>query len=345
MNATAAYWAASSGSSQRPPETAFPLCRGRYGLPGPKLVRHTVPVLTREFELESFPSPGLLRLPDSGEDPRGCVVALHGAAIPDREQPLFTHLAETLTPLGYAVLSYDRRPAEGDGDVPLALQAQDALTAAAVLGREVDAPVGLFGFSQGSWAAARAAAMSDTVAFLAVVGCPGVSPAEQMRYFTDEALPRAGFTDADRTQALELRSAMEDLLRGCGDRDHTEQMLRNAVQRPWFDLVHLPAELPAAGEAWADMDYDPRSTFRQVHCPTLVMYGEDEETVPAEQSKEAWRQAAQLSGNTAVTIVDLPGCGHFPATPRPLDQVLSIPVREISSEYTAVLQDWFATSV
>jgi uncharacterized protein len=271
-------------------------------------------------------------------------VALHGAALPEREQPLFTHLAQTLTPLGYAVLSYDRRPPEGDNDVPLVLQAHDALAAAAVLRRKIQAPVGLFGFSQGAWAAVRAASLSGAVAFLAVVGCPGVSPAEQMRYFTDEALRRAGFTEADRAQARELRSAMEDMLRGCGDRDRTGLLLRDAVQRPWFDLAYLPTELPAVDESWTDMDYNPQPDLRQVRCPTLVMYGEDEDAVPAEQSKHAWRRAAQLSGNTAVTIVDLPGCGHFPATPQPVDQRLSIPISQISPTYTAIVRDWFASN-
>ena len=96
-----------------------------------------------------MPSPGILRLPDNGVRPRSGVVALHGAAFPDREQPLFTHLAQTPTPLGYALLSYDRRPTEGDDDVPVALQAHDALAAAAVLGREIEAPVGLSGVQPG----------------------------------------------------------------------------------------------------------------------------------------------------------------------------------------------------
>src|SRR5262245_20072933 len=39
----------------------------------------------------------------------GGVVALHGAGLPQRDQPLFSHLARILGPLGYAVLSYDRR--------------------------------------------------------------------------------------------------------------------------------------------------------------------------------------------------------------------------------------------
>lgn len=297
---------------------------------------------TRELALASCPSPGLFRLPDDGVRLRGIVVALHGAALPDRQQPLFEHLAQTLTPLGYALLSFDRRPAEGDDDVPLVVQATDALAASSALSREISAPVGLFGFSQGAWAAALAASQSPEVAFLVVLGCSGVSPAAQMRYFTDEALRRAGFGETDRAQARQLRLAMEDVLRGVGDRVRTAELLSEAVRRPWFDLVYLPAELPDASETWADMDHDPEQTFQGVRCPTLAMYGADEETVPAKESSAVWRRAAQESGNAEVTIVELPGCGHFPATPRSLVEVLSIPISEISTDYSATLRAWFA---
>ena len=261
--------------------------------------------------------------------------------MPEREQPLFTHLAQALTPAGCAVLSFDRR--ECEGDVPLAVQAQDAMWAAAALRGEIDAPIGLFGFSQGAWAAGLAASLSDDFAFLIVVGCSGVSPAEQMRYFTDEALRRAGVSGAERIQARELRLAMESVWRGAGDRTLTRRLLADAARRPWFDFVYLPAELPAEGELWADVDYDPRPSFEQVRCPALVMYGEDEESVPSSRSKDVWQRAAETSGNADVTIVDLPGCGHFPATPRPLEQLLNIPVEDISSEYTATLQRWFVS--
>jgi pimeloyl-ACP methyl ester carboxylesterase len=294
-------------------------------------------VRTVELELPGCASPGLLRLPDGAV--HGGIVALHGAKLPEREQPLFTHLSGALTPLGYAVLSFDRRPTSDGGDTPLAVQAQDALTAAAALRGEIGAVVGLFGFSQGAWAAARAASLSGEIAFLAVLGCAGVSPAVQMRYLTDEALRRAGFTTADRGQAREVRIAIEDVLRGKADRAAASRLLDAAARRPWFELVYLPSHLPSPGARWHDMDYDPGETFRGVNCPTLVMYGEDEETVPVPESKNAWLTAARASGNADVRIVDLPGCGHFPAPSGSPDQVSGA---DISPAYTAALCNWFA---
>jgi pimeloyl-ACP methyl ester carboxylesterase len=152
--------------------------------------------------------PGPMRAPTLGVPVRGGVVALHGAALPQRDQPLFDHLARTLTPLGYAVLSYDRRASPDGGDTQLEVQADDALAA------EIDAPAGLFGFSQGACAAALAASRSAEVTFLALVGCCGVSPALQMRYYTDELLRRVGYGPEDRAQLHALRSRAATTRRG-----------------------------------------------------------------------------------------------------------------------------------
>lgn len=272
---------------------------------------------------------------------RGGVVALHGAALPQREQPLFEHLASTLTPLGYAVLSYDRRATPDGDDTPLEVQADDALAAVAALRAETAAPVGLFGFSQGAWAAALAASRSADVKFLVLLGSCGVSPAVQMRFYTDELLRRAGYGAEDRAQLGALRLAVEEVLRGKGDRGRTADLLAAAATRPWFSMAYLHPEVPSPEERWHDMDYDPEPTFSAVTCPTLLMYGADEECVPADASKAAWQRAARIAGSSDLTIVDLPGCGHFPAA-RAASADLQFPVSDLSPDYTAVLETWFA---
>ena len=89
---------------------------------------------------------------------RASVVVLHGANAGDRSYFLYEHLAELLEREHIAVLRYDRRPSSDGHDVPLAIQAADAHAAVRVLSEMVDGlPVGLWGFSQGAWAAALAA--------------------------------------------------------------------------------------------------------------------------------------------------------------------------------------------
>ena len=288
-----------------------------------------------------FGLPAVLREPDPGVGVRGGVVALHGSSLPQRDQPIFEHLATTVTSLGFAVLTFDRRRAPDGHDTPIDVQAADALTAVEFLRTRLDTPVGLYGFSQGAWSASLAVSLEPTVAFLVLVGCSGVSPAEQMRFYTDELLRRAGYGDSERDHLRELRLAVEALLRGGGDREATAGLLRDAVNQPWFGMAYLPSELPPVGDTWHDMDHDPEPIFSKVLCPTLLIYGADEECVPAAASQQIWMRAAQASGNSRIAIVELPGYGHFPAHGGDATS-LDVPVTAFSSAYTDALRQWVA---
>ena len=96
-------------------------------------------------------------------------------------------------PAGFAVLRYDRRGSgASEGDFMAADFAQlaaDCLAAVALAAAqpEVDPGlIGLFGFSQGGWIGPEAASRSDEVAFMVLVGACAVTPAEQMRYVTED---------------------------------------------------------------------------------------------------------------------------------------------------------------
>jgi len=303
---------------------------------GPSSVRGSVTrVLTADIPLSGLGRTGLLRQPDDGTPVRGGVVALHGASDPSRRQPLFDHLADTITPLGFAVLSYDRRES-ASGDVPLRLQADDALVAAGALTESVGAPVGVYAFSQGAWAACVAAADPRGPAFLALVGCSGVSPGEQMRYYTDQRLLRAGFDEDARRRQLEARAGMEEVFRGSGDRTATAAALSAIAREPWFDLVYLPPELPPPEATWDDLDFDPAGVIAKVSCPTLLVYGADEECVPAGPSIDVWR----THGARELTVASLPGCGHYPAVGSADQPPESL--GDVSPDYTRAVHAWFA---
>lgn len=287
-----------------------------------------------------FPIPAMDRttalwLPSTGLV-RGGVVALHGASTP---KPLFDHLAVTLNSVGWAVLSYDRRTAQRGGDVPLKDQADDALLAVGALRERIgNSPVGIFGFSQGAWAAAVAAARApDEVALLALVGCSGVSPAVQMRYFTSEMLRRNGFDNTDRRELRAARLAYEDFHRGRCSAASANAVLNEAAQQLWFSSVYLPTKVSPGTSPWDDMDFDPEPIYRQIRCPTLLVYGDDEECVPAAESIRVWRATAASAGRESPHVVMLPNCGHFPAAQGDPEDIT-----RISPTYTRALIGWFA---
>jgi pimeloyl-ACP methyl ester carboxylesterase len=277
----------------------------------------------------------LLAAPPLGSPCAG-LIPLHPSNDPSRDQFLFRQLADLLPARGVAVLRYDRRPSVGD--VPLQRQAADAHAAMQALRAAVgpeELPIGLWGFSQGAWAAALAAALSAEVSFLVLVAAVGVSPAVQMHYGTAFHLREAGFDESALVDLDELRQSYEAFLRGHLERASAEQVVQRFAERPWFSLAYVPRELPDAG-SWPDMDFDPEPIFAAVRCPVLLFYGEEDEWAPIEPSIAAWQRAAEHSGNRDVTVVRLPGTRHHPT----LDDARTI--EGISPLYTQELLGWLA---
>jgi hypothetical protein len=105
-----------------------------------------------------------------------------------------------------------------------------------------------------------------------VLGCSGVSPAEQMRFYTDELLRRHGFSRRDRSRMYHLRAQFEDYLRASAPtatrRDELAAVLRDAAGEPWFEHAYLPSDAPPEGATWSDMDFLPsrRCKFPSWRC-------------------------------------------------------------------------------
>lgn len=284
---------------------------------------------------QGLPGPAILRMPHG--EVVGGLVALHGARDGRARQPLFDQIGEALAPLGVAVVSYDRRATEG-GDTPLAVQAADALAAVHALKGRLRRPVGIFGFSQGAWAATIAAS-DPAVDFLVVLGCSAVSPAEQMRFYTDELLRRRGFSEQDRARNREVRRQLEDCWRHTPVVDRRRQELNTALQaaatQPWFRFAYLPQTLPGDDARWPDMDVDPKPGFAEVHVPVLALWGLDEECVPRPESRAAWS-----ASGADVTLVDLPGCGHWPVVGSGTPGYSRWDDDELAFAFTTALRDW-----
>ena len=275
--------------------------------------------------------PATLDAPPDGPA-RGGVVVLHGSGMPKRSYFLYEHLARELPAAGVAVLRFDRRPRE-QGDVPFAVQADDALAAVAELRRRIgDVPVGLWGWSQGTWpASAVAARRPGLIAFLVLVATSGVSPAVQMRYGTAQQLLLHGYGDAELAELARLREALEALVRGHIDRETAQAMIDRYADRPWFPFTYVPRDLSGYRGTWDDMDYDPEPVIAQVRCPALLFYGEADEWTPAEDSIAVWRRAA---GTSDLTIHRLAGRTHLPTVGG------ADTLEAVSSDYSNALLAW-----
>ena len=243
---------------------------------------------------------------------RAGVVVLHGSGAGHRSYFLYEHLAQVMRPEGVAVLRYDRRPSADGHDVPLRTQAADALAALHQLREFTDAPAGLWGFSQGAWAATLSAVTDpDAVAFLICVSGCGVSPAVQMRVGCSQQLRKHGFDDTAVSELATTRLAFEQYQRSGEDKAGTQAQLDWAATRPWFRHAYLPRVLPEPG-TWRDMDFDPQPVLSRLDCPVLAFYGETDEWIPIDQSLAAWSAAQEAGSLRDLTVLRLEGADHLP---------------------------------
>jgi uncharacterized protein len=256
-----------------------------------------------------------LSRPDA-ERPPGLVV-LHGAGFGERGWYLYEHLHRVLPRAGVAVVTFDRR---GDGASTgepsrgrFEQQAEDALAVIDHVASEAgldSGHMGLWGISQGGWVAPLAATMSDHVAFLVLVASCGVTPGEQMRWTAGVQTGRE-FGDEAAAEAQRVWDLGLEWMRG-GDRAPLDAAVAEAKDKPWWPKAWFPAEPPpdeARGEVRTELDFDPAPVFAQVRVPTLLVYGDEDEWIPVEESIRVWLEAR----GDAIDVLVVEGAGHEPA--------------------------------
>lgn len=118
------------------------------------------------------------------------------------------------------------------------------------------------------------------------------------------------------------------------------ERLRTASRMPWFQYAYLPTEVRPGTATWPDMDFDPAPSFAEVDVPVLAMWGADEECVPRDTSRQAWRDAG-----ADITLVDLPGCGHWPVVGSGAPSYTGWETDEVSAEFTDCVTTWLSERI
>jgi uncharacterized protein len=262
---------------------------------------------------------GTLHLP-RGEGPYPAVVLVHGSGPETRAELRFW--ADLFARHGIAGLAYDKRGAgESSGRLYESTYQDYAEDVAAAVrhlrGRtEIDAGrVGLVGFSEAEWVAPLAAAsMEGGVAFLAVVGASGVSPAEQVSSEIALRLRARGTREEDVRRALELNEQALAYQRTGEGGERLEAALRTAKSEPWFrDAEDIPEEVyPPEDYRWwrSVMDFDPEPAWRRVRAPVLLLKGGRDPRSPAVVMAERIPAALARGGNRQVRVRVFPEADH-----------------------------------
>ncbi|HEX6903038.1 MAG TPA: alpha/beta fold hydrolase [Thermoanaerobaculia bacterium] len=276
---------------------------------------------------------GTLTIPE-GPGPFPAALLITGSGAQDRDEALLGHkpflvLSDYLTRNGIAVLRVDDRGVGGStGSVDESTSAdfaQDALAGVRFLKQHAKiAPdrIGLIGHSEGGVVGPLAASQSTDVAFvvmLAGTGVPGgeVITLQSQRISRASGMPEENIKreDAIMRQSLELIRTEKDP----AVRDPKLKQLAKEAQ-----ALQGP-EGQAGGDEAADamvkamtsnwfrffLDYDPRTALRKVKVPVLVLNGDLDLQVIADQNIPEIEKALKEAGNPDVTIRRLAGLNHL----------------------------------
>jgi dienelactone hydrolase len=197
------------------------------------------------------------------------VVFVHGAGT-GRFTEAFVDQARLLAARGIATLVPDKRlDTYSTRHRDYVRMAGDyARSVAALRARPaVDAArVGVYGESEGCWIAPVMAATDPTLAFVALVSAPVVSPRSQAAFAMDQYLRNTGVPRA----------------------------VFRAIPRA------IAISLPGGGLDYADFDVQPYQ--QQVHCPVFVAYGTGDASMPTIQGAEQILADAAVAGDQPVTV-------------------------------------------
>jgi len=253
---------------------------------------------------------GTLWLP--AREPAAVVLMHPGSGPSDRDNDVFfPPIREHLVGEGIAVCSFDKRGVGGSTgnwrEAAIEAQAGDALAAVeALLAADgVDAPVGLFGHSQGGWVVIEAASRGADIAFVVTSSGPGVTPGEQERYSACTRLERNGASEAELADGLRSFDALLEMLRD-------GILLADVGSRMDAARLILPPGFELADEAdWelmrALVDYDPRAALERIEVPVLALLGAADPIVPVDASVAVYEAAVQPE---LLEVLVLPGADH-----------------------------------
>lgn len=205
------------------------------------------------------------------------IVLVHGAGPGPRQW--HRQEAEAFANAGIVALLYDKRT-EGYSltERSYAQLAGDALSAVDVLRRRdhVDpGRVGLWGVSEGGWVAPLAAARSDAVDFVVVVGASAVPPAQQEAW----------------AKATRLRSA--------------------GVSGPMVDAYATRAvRLVMASGLFPEAGHDPVPVLERLRQPVLAIWGEHEQSSPPAESLSIYSKALEQGESVGFTLRILADADH-----------------------------------
>jgi pimeloyl-ACP methyl ester carboxylesterase len=123
-------------------------------------------------------------------------------------------------------------------------------------------------------------------------------------------LRAGGFPDADVREATAFARLRMDLIRGTGPYEELERAQEKVKDRSWFKAIHF-CDQTLFDAARRVVEYDTGPSWEKVHCPVLVIYGDqDTSSGPSDGLVAIIRRGLARAGNEDVLVWIFAGADH-----------------------------------
>jgi len=291
-------------------------------------------------EAKGFTLAGTLLLPKTGKPPFPALITITGSGQQTRDEYLplpglekyrpFRQIAEALASRGIAVLRADDRGignSKGRETLKTATSADFADDTRAQVDylrkrKEIDpGRIALVGHSEGGMIAPLVASTDSRVAAIVLMAGPGKRGDEILLY--------------QQNQVVETNPTLNEEEKAKQRAEHADNLRKAAAND-----ASAPEALRTAWMRYF-LTYDPLPTIRKVRQPILILQGELDRQVTADQA-ELVAKAAREAGNRDVTARVFAGLNHLflPAKTGAPSEYSSLSTSTIPDEVMRLLVDW-----
>ncbi len=311
---------------------------------------------------------GTLTLPDSiGRFP--AVLLIPGSGPMDRDETVMGHkiflvLADYLTRNGIAVLRVDDRGiGESTGNFQTATLkdfASDAMAGVRYLESLSEIKhneIGLIGHSEGGIIAPMVADESHHVAFMVLLGAPGL-PGERILTSQGALIMKAnGAPDSIIEINRSLQQQLFAVVKTEKDSAKAEQRLRKILEDGLVRLGMVSAAQREEASAFINgqlnfllspwmksfLTYDPRPALEKVKCPVLALWGSKDLQVPPSENLPAVEDALKKGGDEDIKTMELDGLNHLFQDAKTGSPTEYAAIQEtFSPKALSIIADWIA---
>lgn len=270
------------------------------------------------FDSGKFHVVGELRKPSAdGECP--VVIMVHGDGRATSTQGgWYFPMMERLLKAGYACFSYDK-PGYGRSTGEFSRKrlrherAEILVDAIKLLKNNpaVDASrIGVWGISQAGYVIPLALTVTDDIAFMIAVSCPGEDGIGQTAYLVGQQVLCAGYSEEEARRMDQLFTIC------CKAPGYNEyaQAARQLVENPAVPHNMVSGVLPE--EEWSPLDssdegfFNPIEVIGHTKIPVLAFFGEKDTQCDPYQGKGAYEEALRKAGNPNFRVELIPGADH-----------------------------------